>query len=92
MRKPSRPVTKWEILYGFIVCISAIIGGLVGYSYPEHPILGKNRSVFIFLIITCIVLLVLEKCFGIGKKIDAEIARKLKESARLKNEKDKSEK
>lgn len=92
MKKSSRPVTRWEILYAFIVCISAIIGGLIGYSYPENPILGKNRGVFVFLIITCIILVVIEKCFGIGKKIEAEIARKLKESERLKNEKDKAQK
>jgi hypothetical protein len=92
MRKPSRPVTRWEILYAFIVCISAIIGGLIGYSYPEHPILGRSRGVLIFLIITCIIFVVIEKCFGLSKKIEAEIAKRLKESEHVKNEEDKSEK
>ena len=92
MKKYQRPVTKWEILFAAIVCISGIIGGYVGYSYPEHPILGKNRGVFIFLIVTGLVLVILEKWFGISKKIESEIAKKLKDSERLKNEKDEAQK
>jgi hypothetical protein len=88
--KRSRPVTKWEILFAIILVAVLIIGGYIGYSYPEHPILGKNRAVFLFLIITYFILRGIEKWLGIDKKIKDEIEKKLKESNTSKNKKDKT--
>ena len=67
-RKFKRPVTKWEIIVAIIVVIMGLIGGFIGYSYPDHPVIGKNRSVFIFITATYFILKIIEKYLGIGKK------------------------
>jgi hypothetical protein len=78
--KRSRPVTKWEVLFAVILVVMSLIGGYIGYSYPENSIFGKNRGFFIFLAITFIILRAIEKWFGIDKKIKDEIKKKLKKS------------
>ena len=88
--KRSRPVTKWEVLFAIILVVMSLIGGYIGYSYPENPILGKNRGFFIFIIITYFILRAIEKWFGIDKKIKDEIEKKLKETNTSKNKKDKT--
>lgn len=77
--KSSRPVTKWDIFIALIVVVMGLIGLIIGYSYPENPILGKNRGFFIFMIITYLISRPIEKWLGIDKKIKAEISKKLEE-------------
>jgi uncharacterized membrane protein YfcA len=71
-----RKITKWDVIVAVIIIIMGIIGGYIGYSYPDHPILGKNKGFFIFLIITGIMLWMIEKVFAIDKKRKKNISEK----------------
>jgi quinol-cytochrome oxidoreductase complex cytochrome b subunit len=82
LKKISRPVTKWEILFAVIIMAALIVGGYIGYTYPGHPILGKSRAVFLFLIVSCLILKAIEKWAGLYKKIKKEIEKKEKVTTR----------
>lgn len=86
--KSRRPVTKWEVLFGIILVMMSLIGGYIGYSYPENPFIGKNRGFFIFIIIAYLALRLIEKWFGIDKKIKEEIEKELRKSETSKDKRD----
>jgi hypothetical protein len=68
----KRKITKWDIVAAITVVIMGLMGGIIGYTYPDHIVLGKSRAVFIFVIVAYFILRIIDKYLGTGKKIIPE--------------------